>query len=105
MGHLPHLPYLSESLQKEPKPSRSRRLLPPCREGKHEATEVVLLHFEKHLLIEGIHLLLRGDPHPDDKRLEQFAHDSGILAKTLILFCPSTAVDHVSHQLNTDTTR
>src|SRR5215472_12867120 len=76
------------------------RLLAQDRERQHQAAEVISLHFDEHLCVELIQLLLCGDPHLDDKGLEQFEDDCGIAAKPFVGFCAGGEIDHVRRILD-----
>ena len=57
--------------------------------------EILLQHFEYHLIIEVIQFALRCYLHADNKRLEQLEDHRRVTSKTLVRYCSIREVDNM----------
>lgn len=64
-------------------------------QGQHETVEIVLQHFECHLIIEVIKFALGCNLHADNERLEQLENNRSIASKSLVGICAIREVDHM----------
>jgi hypothetical protein len=64
-------------------------------QGQHETVEIVLQHFECHLIIEVIKFALGCNLHADNERLEQLENNRSIASKPLVGVCAIREVDHM----------